>query len=176
MYMDGKSCTICHRWKPWTSFYKNKKMKDGFHSYCKLCLKSYSVKWGVRNRKQLLGYQLKYQKKCYQVWRTDPKYRAEQSFSTSMRRALKGKKNGRQWETLVGYTMMELSRRMEEQFQDWMTWDNYGVAWHIDHIVPKSWFTYDGPDDPEFKKCWALSNLQPLAIKTNLLKSNKYVG
>jgi hypothetical protein len=51
-----------------------------------------------------------------------------------------------------------------------MTWDNM-KEWHLDHIVPKSAFTYASPDDPEFRACWALANLRPLWKKANLKKS-----
>ena len=53
-----------------------------------------------------------------------------------------------------------------------MTWDNYG-EWHVDHIRPISNFTLI--DDPEFKECWALSNLQPLWSIDNFSKSPRYL-
>ena len=55
-----------------------------------------------------------------------------------------------------------------------MSWDNYG-EWHIDHILPDSSFYYVSTEDDEFKKCWALSNLQPLWAIDNLKKSNKII-
>lgn len=55
-----------------------------------------------------------------------------------------------------------------------MNWDNYGSYWHIDHIKPISLFKYETAEDPEFKKCWALDNLQPLEKIANLKKGNKF--
>ena len=55
-----------------------------------------------------------------------------------------------------------------------MTWDNHG-EWHIDHIVPISFFEYDSTDDVEFKYCWSLYNLQPLWSGENLRKYNNLV-
>ena len=57
-----------------------------------------------------------------------------------------------------------------------MSWENYGSYWHIDHIKPDSRFIYESVEDIEFKKCWALSNLQPLKAEDNLKKSNKWNG
>ena len=52
--------------------------------------------------------------------------------------------------------------------------DNHGIyGWHIDHIIPQSKLLYDSMDHPNFQKCWALENLQPLWAKDNISKSNK---
>ncbi len=73
------------------------------------------------------------------------------------------------------YTVDDLKRHLESKFQDGMSWDNYG-EWHIDHIKPETWFNYSSVDDEEFKKCWALDNLQPMWAKENISKGNKYEG
>ena len=44
---------------------------------------------------------------------------------------------------------------------------------HIDHVIPKSHFNIISAECEDFKKCWALSNLQPLLAKDNLRKNNK---
>ncbi len=78
-------------------------------------------------------------------------------------------KKERGWEKLVGYTIKDFMVHIEEQFQPGMTWDNYG-KWHIDHIIPVIRFKFTSTDDIEFKKCWSLTNLQPLWAIDNLRK------
>jgi hypothetical protein len=51
-----------------------------------------------------------------------------------------------------------------------MTWENYGPAWHIDHIVPVASFGLDGCDDDEVRACWALTNLRPMWATLNIKK------
>jgi hypothetical protein len=87
---------------------------------------------------------------------------------------LKGNKKGRHWEFLVGYTCEELKTHLEKQFTKKMNWENYGKYWHIDHRIPKSWFIFESTDDPEFKRCWALENLQPKPGKENMRKNSHY--
>lgn len=77
--------------------------------------------------------------------------------------------------SILGYSSKELKDHLESRFETKMTWDNYG-EWHIDHIKPESWFTYEQPTDEEFKKCWALDNLQPMWASQNIDKNNKYEG
>lgn len=95
-----------------------------------------------------------------------PKQRLDQRMKTAIKIALRGNKAGKSWETLVGYTLQELISHIERQFTRGMSWDNIG-EWHIDHIVPKVTFKYTTPDDPEFRACWALTNLRPLWADEN---------
>jgi len=81
------------------------------------------------------------------------------------------RKNGRHWEDLVGYTAQQLKDHIEKQFSSGMSWDNYG-DWHLDHIIPKSFFRYKSTDDVEFRYCWSLNNLQPLWAKDNMKKGD----
>jgi len=102
----------------------------------------------------------------------DPVFKLNQGISINIRHSLKGKKNGRHWETLVNFTQEDLRQHLEAQFKGGMTWDNYG-KWHIDHIIPKSIFNITSAECKGFKQCWALENLQPLWARDNILKSNK---
>lgn len=85
-------------------------------------------------------------------------------------------KNKQSWIDIVDYTIEELKNHLEKQFRDGMTWDNYGKYWHIDHVKPVSHFNFKSKLDPDFKECWKLTNLQPLLVKENLSKGNRYIG
>jgi len=115
---------------------------------------------------------LKYEKKRY---KTDPFYRLNRCASSSLNRCLKYhnlSKDNRHWENLVGYTTRNLKEHIENLFRPGMTWDNYG-KWHIDHVVPQSFFVYTSTDDGELKYCWSPDNLQPPWAKDNLSKADK---
>jgi 5-methylcytosine-specific restriction endonuclease McrA len=77
------------------------------------------------------------------------------------------------------YTLNQLVKHLESQFEPWMNWDNHGLydknrmTWQIDHIIPDSNFVYSSPTDNGFLNSWALSNLRPLESMANILKSNK---
>lgn len=79
----------------------------------------------------------------------------------------------------LGYTVHELKSHLESKFERGMSWENYGNKkgqWEIDHIKPESWFFYESTDDPEFKKCHALDNLQPMWGHLNRKKNSLYSG
>lgn len=107
---------------------------------------------------------------------TNVKFRIDESMAAQLGSVLRGRKAGRSWQVLVGYTVRELMAHLESHFQPGMNWDNYGrtpVSWSIDHVVPKSFFTYDSTDSPEFRECWALENLRPMWWPENLAKGNR---
>jgi hypothetical protein len=96
---------------------------------------------------------------------------------SSMRRAftvkrLSADKDRRRWEVLVGYTAHELRAHIEKKFTGRMSWKNYG-KWHVDHIIPVSSFSFQSVDDPDFRACWALTNLRPIWGPVNRRKAAK---
>ncbi len=102
-----------------------------------------------------------------------PKTKLSNRLRARIHRLLGGgkSKNKTIWTTL-GYSIDDLRLHIEKQFKPGMCWDNIG-KWHIDHIVPVSSFSFESMDDPEFKACWALSNLRPLWKRDNIIKGAK---
>lgn len=132
--------------------------------------KSNSIKRKYRQtHKELVNASSReYQNNC----RKDPFVRLSKNLSKSIWECLKECKNNQRWLQFVTFTFPELTRHLEKQFIDGMTWDNYGSYWHIDHVKPLSWFNLE----TEFKLAWALENLQPLKAFENLSKNNRYEG
>lgn len=106
---------------------------------------------------------------------SDPAFKLKRNCSRLINHALKGLKNGRSILNYLPYTMDELKVHLEKQFDDKMSWTNYGIYWHIDHIYPQSLLPYNSMSDENFKRCWALKNLRPLEAIENMKKSNKLV-
>lgn len=166
--------------------------------------KTYITQWNRRNRDKIRQYQKRYydanaetiNKKLVDYFRQNPERRREvvtksaekarltgrrkleDAISAGVSRGIKkGSKAGRRTFELLGYSPKELRSHLEKQFQPGMTWENYGKGgWHIDHKIPRSAFNYETPDDIDFGRCWALTNLQPLWEVDNLKKSNKFSG
>jgi hypothetical protein len=115
-------------------------------------------------------------KKYYERHKNDMTFKINSIISWHIGHSLKGNKNGKEWESIVGYTLKDLMRHLEKHFIDGMSWNNYGNGdgkWHIDHIIPISAFYFTDYTDSDFQRCWALKNLQPLWGKDNLSKNAK---
>lgn len=106
--------------------------------------------------------------------KTNLKANINDRLSTAIRFSLKGNKAGRKWEKLVGYTVNDLIKRLKKTIPEGYAWQDFlDGKLHIDHIIPISAFNYSKPEHADFRRCWALSNLQLLPAKENLRKSNK---
>lgn len=105
----------------------------------------------------------------------DPAFRLHESFSSRINKALHGAKYGESILNYLQYTFEELKTYLKSKFDEHMSWENYGSYWHVDHIYPHSLLPYDSMEHENFKKCWALENLQPLEAIANIKKGNKIV-
>ena len=154
-----KKCRICKKEKPIEDFPKDLVRKDGRDNRCRVCLRK-------RNNK--------YEKHKKQV---DPEFRIMCVLRSRVRCAVRDQFTKRAYKTeeLVGCSVAYLIGYLESQFDDKMTWDNYGKdGWHIDHIKPCAAFDLTKPE--EQKKCFHYKNLQPLWWPDNIRKRSWYKG
>ena len=85
-----KMCLKCEEAKPISEFYKDKKAKDGLHSYCKSCVKEYSKKWQKVNPERA--------KKANKKWReVNSEYNKENSKKWKKANPEKIKENNKRW-------------------------------------------------------------------------------
>ena len=147
---------------------KNPDYNVNYYSKNRQYIKNQVENYGKRNRKKILVAKKKYNKQRLSTIVG----KLNNAMSRGLWCMLKGKKEGRSWVSLIGYTTKDLLQHIASKLQPGMTWNNYG-KWHIDHIIPKSFFIYEKPEDSEFQYCWSLDNLQPLWAADNISKSNK---
>ena len=103
----------------------------------------------------------------------DPQYRARTNLRKALRMAIKklGGKKCYKFSKLLGCSYEQFSSHIESQFNEGMTWDNYG-EWHIDHIRPMASFNL--LEGGEQLKCCHYTNLQPLWAKDNIAKGDSW--
>jgi len=197
-----KVCSKCGTEKNLREFYARKARKNGqgVMSWCKECFDEY-VKQDRKNnpqrhfeikrrfrlrhperlradtRKWAANNPVKYREICKRSrikTLSTSTGRLDWRMGCAIRKALRANKAGRTWESLVGYSVLDLQVHLQSKFTPGMTWERFlkGEI-HIDHIIPKSRFHYETSNDPEFKVCWGLANLQPLWARENLLKGAK---
>lgn len=121
---------------------------------------------------------------------SDPQKRIRSRVSGMIRRVLvdMNRREAKSTFYVLGYSLSELVSHLEDRFQkpkwngfEWVentkdySWENIS-EWHLDHIRPVSSFNFTTTDCEDFKKCWALDNLQPLWAADNLNKGNKWNG
>ena len=133
--------------------------------------RKYSKKYYIDNREKLIERAKKWNRNRR---KTDLKFNIYYKMGKAIGKALKGNKAGRRWETLVGYTLNDLKKRLNKTMPIGYTWQDFlSGKLHLDHIIPVSAFNFSKPEHTDFKRCWALKNLRLLPAKENLIKHTK---
>jgi len=126
----------------------------------RLKLKQKRERMGTKYRQQI--------KRSRAKVRSTPEGRIYHRIGQAIRSALRGTKRRCDWEVILGYSREELRRHLEAQFTTGMTWEKFLAGEiDIDHVRPRMTFSYSSMDDPQFKECWALSNLRPMWAREN---------
>lgn len=143
--------------------YKNVKEK-GLSDIQKNKNKIYSKIYKTKNRKKI-NHQYNIRIK------TDFIFKIRKNISRAILYYLKKQNNIKKSSIIkyLEYSIDDLKKHLEFQFNTNMNWDNYGKYWHIDHIIPQSCLPYTNMTNENFKKCWALENLRPLEARQNMI-------
>lgn len=136
----------------------------------------YSKKYRIINKENIRKYKKDYYKNnkeriCEYMrnyWNSKKYIKSWRQLLYRYLKSVKKKKNGSTY-SILKYTPEMLKMRIECQFKEGMSWENYG-EWEIDHKKPISKFDID--TDPHIVN--SLCNLQPLWKFDNIKKSNKW--
>jgi len=194
--MEIKECKKCNLSYNIDEFYNKKESNDGKHIYCKTCMKlekkqyyfttkiiraNYYKDYRIKNKDYFNQYCTNHyhtNKDLYREWNknkyhTDIGFRIKHVTSSRISEALKlynTLKNDRTIEYL-GCSIKDYTLYLEQQFDDNMTWDNYGSYWEIDHIKPIA--SFDLNIEKNLYNCFYYLNTQPLEKTQNREKSDK---
>lgn len=105
---------------------------------------------------------------CRKRLDNDVFFRIKHNIRNRMRKFIKGHDKSATTERLIGCTWDTLREQFETQFEEGMTFDNYG-KWHIDHRIPCAAFSHE-----QESICWWHKNLQPMWGPDNQNKGAEY--
>jgi len=155
----------------------NKKYYYSNHEFLKNKHKQYGKDNPEVRRKATAKY-LKNNPEYYNQYRrnrynTDPQFKLRIVLGNRLNEVLKKSKTNKTSNIIVllGCSLDEVKQHIEKQFTELMFWDNHGIYWEVDHIIPCDKF--DLTDIEQQKQCFHYSNLQPLIKTENRQKSNK---
>lgn len=175
-------CATCRRKLSLDCFHTDSSTRLGVNYSCKDCVNkskreySHTEKYKEYNRKKMSKYRqteyFKEYRRIYSLKRIDEneQHRINLKLHNNLNKLIhRSTYNGYMIE-LVGCSRKEFINFIESQFKEGMSWDNYGKIWHVDHIVPCSYF--DLTDKDEQRVCFNWRNSQPLFSKENFSKGN----
>ena len=101
--------------------------------------------------------------------KNDLNFKLSEVLRSKFHKFVKGQKTS--LSTYLGCSLEFLKKWFEYNFTTDMTWENYGVYWDIDHVIPTSIFDFSNINN--IKLCYNWVNLRPLEKVKNISKSNK---
>lgn len=142
-------CEICNTEKALFQFSKLK--KNYKQKVCSECYPSY-----LKNQKNQW---------CFNESKSNINYRIKKSLASRLRTVIHKNDSTMNY---IGCNIQYLREWFEYNFTSDMNWDNYGLYWHIDHIIPVNCFNLE--DEKQKLICWNWSNLVPLEKTKNCSK------
>jgi hypothetical protein len=128
-----------------------------------------STEWCKTNKEKCLK---NISKRLIERKKEDILFKLKTKLKTDIYISLKRQKRNKRIDEILGITIFEFKEYIEKQFENWMSWENWGLlTWHIDHIIPLS----SAKDIDELYKLWHYTNMRPLSASENLKKSNKLI-
>lgn len=129
-------------------------------------IKRKQSEWNKKNKQKMQEYINDYIKNKYD---TDIKYRIKSILSARLR-ACVSKKYASTLEFL-GCSIPDFREWIEYQFDENMSWENYGMYWHFDHVKPCA--SYDLSIEKNVQECFNWKNIRPCEAKMNMSKNSK---
>jgi hypothetical protein len=126
-------------------------------------VKKQKLSWVQKNR-------ININKKERHKRKINPAYKIKKNLRRRVNQVIKKQNKSKSTMDLIGCSIYELLKHIENQFTTGMTWDNYG-KWHIDHIKPCASFDLTKKKQQEI--CFHYTNLQPLWEVDNIRKGDK---
>lgn len=126
-------------------------------------LKKYCKEWRARNPGYSTEYTLRRRAENIQ-------YRLAGNLRTRFTAALKANSKAGSAVRDLGCSVDEFKLYIENQFDDGVTWDNYGKIWELDHIQPLR--DFDLTDRSQVLEACNWLNLRPMLIEENRGRCN----
>lgn len=100
--------------------------------------------------------------------KTDIEYKMSIILRNRLRKFYTGKNPN--FKDIIGLSYKEFIYWIEHNFTSEMNWENHGTYWHIDHVIPCSWFKLSELN--ERMVCFNWMNMRPLEGIKNLSRKN----
>jgi hypothetical protein len=168
-----KVCGNCKIQKPKKEFNCQIYSTDGIDTFCRICSHARSLVWRLNNPNKVREYRSREYFKNYKIRReTNSHIKLAGNIRNRVRMALKRTDSAKYHNTydLIDCKPSELHDWLEWQFDEKMTWDNYGSYWHVDHVTPCSFYDLDKQEEQLL--CFNWRNCRPLCAKKNISKND----
>ena len=162
---DFGCCSVCKFIKPKEEFSRNLGIRQTFNCKCKVCQRAYDKDPRRREAHKL---------RCRKEATKSPRYLLDARLRNGIRKSFRLGHSAKPTYTKLVYAKEELCSHLQSTLPAGHTWEDYvSGKLQVDHIRPRSSFSYENEHQLGFKMCWALSNLQLLTAEDNMYKASR---
>jgi hypothetical protein len=189
--MTTKSCNTCKIEKELILFSQRK--KNVYHGICKECINKYAKEYRQENKEKIKEKQNEWYSTAGKEWKkqyedenreyintrdrekykNDDQYRMKKILRSRFKKTITGEKKYKSILSYLDVSVEYFNKWIEYQFDYKMTWENQGIYWEIDHVIPCS--SFDFSNEEQIKKCFNWKNMRPLERIENYSKNNKII-
>ena len=93
--------------------------------------------------------------------------REKRKWQINLRRYVLERSPCPQYAPYFGLDILNIRKWFEYQFENGLTWENFGEKWQFDHVIPVTYFDHN--DEQELRLCWNFTNIrvEPLEMNKN---------
>jgi len=102
--------------------------------------------------------------------------REKRKWQINLRRYVLERSPCPQYAPYFGLDILNIRKWFEYQFENGLTWENFGEKWQFDHVIPVTYFDHN--DEQELRLCWNFTNIrvEPLEMNKNRGSSIDVLG
>jgi len=86
------------------------------------------------------------------------KFREKRKWQLALRRYVLEKNRSAFYAFYFGLDIVQFREWISIQFKDGLSWENFGIAWQFDHVLPIGYFDFS--KEEELKLCWNFINIR----------------
>lgn len=94
---------------------------------------------------------------------SNEKTREKKKWQQAFRRYVIDQVANPQYAPYFGLDTKKIRSWFELQFENGLSWENFGTDWQFEHVVPVGYFNFS--DEDELKLCWNFINLRVVGLK-----------
>lgn len=99
------------------------------------------------------------------------KFREKRKWQIALRRYVIDRNKSRFYAPYFGLDIEKLRQWFEVQFENGISWEDFGKRWQFDHIIPVTYFDFS--NEVELKMCWNFTNIRIEMFQKNKDRGNR---
>jgi hypothetical protein len=150
--MTTKMCSTCRVEKDLNEYASDRSSDDGKDHRCRPCHREYCRQWSINNRAHRKNYRVN-------QYAANPQHRIKSSMLNRLKNFIRRGTYTARTAELIGCTYQVMLDWVSFNFEEDMSFTNYGTLWNFDFVIPFA--AFDLTNEDELRAAMHYSNIKP---------------